>query len=149
LTVKHITHDTGVYLIDPVTRQAVNQCVLDAVDDEPATWITHSMGSIIAYLLLRDSELRAENFVTVGSPLGVKAIHRHLGESRSFPKVAGSWLNVFDPHDIVALHPLNVKSGWALSRPILNYSVINLEQDNTHSITGYLGLPEFGHIIER
>ncbi len=86
--------------------------------------IAHSMGSIIAYDVLRDigrSEAPADrgvsvsHFVTIGSPLGLPPVKAHIVAERGYDRrrhrslrvrtptiVSASWLNLADRRDPVA-----------------------------------------------
>ncbi len=75
--------------------------------------IGHSMGSIVAYDVLRslrDSEIKVRHFVTIGSPLGifnVKAKTREEWDGKDGPLVpeiiTGSWINYSDRKDLVSV----------------------------------------------
>lgn len=81
--------------------------------------IAHSMGSIIAYDVLRDlgqddSEAEVAHFVTIGSPLGLPHVKGNIMQERKYVKkaskrvctpsiVSKSWVNFSDRLDPVAL----------------------------------------------
>jgi len=75
--------------------------------------------------------------VTVGSPLGIRAISRRLATPLVMPAGAADWYNAFDPHDVVALYPLDA-ANFAITPPIKNYPHVNNHTDNRHGIGGYL-----------
>lgn len=134
------TNDVVTYLIVPEAKVKVNKYFSDALTNEPTLIIAHSLGTVIAYDLLHklkkdDCDIRG--LITMGSPLGIKAIIRQLFPSPTFPSILkGPWINIYDKHDIVSLRPL--KGGHFHVSP----DIINIEVDNNtvnkHGIEGYL-----------
>lgn len=103
--------------------QAILRDALRAHKDKEIMLIAHSMGTIIAYDVLRDigrsdapedSGLAVPYFVTMGSPLGLPHVKGKIIEEREYDGeadaarvrtptiVTGSWLNYADPKDPVA-----------------------------------------------
>ncbi|MDX2549054.1 endopeptidase [Streptomyces sp. WI04-05B] len=88
----------------------VHDHVLKAFSDDTATVIIgHSLGSVIAYDLIRQKKIAApgtavHTFVTCGSPLGIPAVRRAMNipepELLAMPAHI-KWLNVYDPDDVV------------------------------------------------
>ena len=73
------TEDVFIYLTQNHIKEAVNTIVEDAFDEEPCVVVGHSLGSIITYLLLKNNpHLQVKKYITLGSPLGIKAIAKHL-----------------------------------------------------------------------
>lgn len=78
------------------------------VEDGPNIIVSHSMGTVIAYDVLRSvADCPAvTGLVTLGSPLGLATIQERLDWRRDsgFPtaRLKGPWVNIFDPFDIVA-----------------------------------------------
>ena len=76
----------------------------------PHIVVSHSMGTVIAYdCLKRVADCpKVDALVTLGSPLGIDEVQQKLkpewNRKDGFPSatVAGAWLNVFDPMDIVS-----------------------------------------------
>lgn len=107
--------------------------------------VAHSLGSIVAYKLLHDSQAAAWNvtdFITVGSPLGVRAISSRLSALgvHGFPAAVARWYNALDPQDVVALRPLH--DPWFESEtPVVNFEDVVNPTSNQHGISGYLGNP--------
>lgn len=77
--------------------------------------IAHSMGTIIAYDVLRDlgqrdQEFQVHEFVTIGSPLGITGVKKRIHSERSYASVpvrtptvvSEKWVNYADPADVVA-----------------------------------------------
>jgi len=64
--------------------------------------VSHSMGTVIAYDVLKQAKVDIELLVTMGSPLGLIPVRREL-EVSAFPANLHRWLNVFDGLDKVTL----------------------------------------------
>lgn len=71
--------------------------------------VGHSLGSVVAYKLLKEEGPAADwtvpEFITVGSPLGVGPVRKALAPI-GHPTVARAWFNALDPDDVVALYLL-------------------------------------------
>jgi hypothetical protein len=85
-------------------------------------------------------------FVTIGSPLGIRAI-RELFLPLRFPTPVETWYNARDQKDYVALNPLDqknfpVRKEISVFEPIKNYEGLRHENGDRHNIAGYLGDPE-------
>lgn len=142
-----VTHDVYRYLRDSGVREAIERGVAAAITPGVETVVVaHSLGSVVAYnLLRREGHLRGWKvplFVTVGSPLGITAIRRTL---RSFaplrcPECVGAWFNALDPRDVVALHPLDpARFPLAPAEPAIeNRAGVRNRTSNRHGIAGYL-----------
>lgn len=75
--------------------------------------IAHSMGTIIAYDVLRDlgqndAEFQVHHFVTIGSPLGIAAVKARISkerhdQTRTPTVVSGKWRNYADKADPVSV----------------------------------------------
>lgn len=138
-----ITQDVDQYLSYPSISEKINDQVRVAIGTEPCVVVAHSLGSIVAYRCLRELGRSAQVrlLVTLGSPLGLRAIRRHLTPpTLAFPAGVCAWLNARDERDIVALHELD-SSTWDVEPPIENSSSITNHQKNRHSISGYLDDP--------
>jgi hypothetical protein len=100
------------YLTKPALAAEVRAFVRDEFKLHTAVVIGHSLGSVIAYDLLRRQEVGAagtpgsavHTLVTCGSPLGIPAVRRLMGLSDGTPLQLAPhirWVNVFDPDDVV------------------------------------------------
>jgi hypothetical protein len=138
------TKDVYQYLKNSGTRDAIEMGVRKAFSATPAVVVAHSLGSVVAYnLLRREGAAQGWNvplLVTVGCPLGVTAIRKWLAPNKH-PECAGHWFNAMDSRDIVALHPLDASHGWDISPGIENKTDVNNQTSNRHGISGYLGDP--------
>lgn len=136
------TRDVYVYLTNRTVRKEINRIVSEAIPDEPCVVVGHSLGTVVGYNVLYQSILpRAVNrYVTLGSPLGVKAIQRHIEKPTRIPSVVSSWHNAYDDRDVVALRSLSQES-FPGSPPLLNKADVKNKTENRHGIVGYLNDP--------
>lgn len=141
LGIGELLRDVFVYVNDPPVRRAINNIVAAALTDEPTVVIAHSLGSVVGYEVLRQhSPNKVPRLVTVGSPLGIRAIRRRLTMPLTMPTGVAGWYNALDVHDVVALYPLDAEN-FGISPPIENYSMVLNRTDNKHGISGYLEDP--------
>lgn len=134
------TRDVYQYLHNVRVRDTIEDGVRQALDGtDEAVVVAHSLGTVVAYnLLRREAATRGWTvplLVTVGSPLAVSAISRTL-QPLSWPEPVGAWFNAYDPQDIVALHPLAAPH-FAVDR-IDNFDKVDNPTSNQHGISGYL-----------
>ena len=96
------------YLTRPHIRAAVDDIVRPSLSRGPAIIVAHSLGTIVAYNLLRATgqDGRFPLLVTVGSPLGIGAVKDKIMPPRPLmrPTSVSSWLNATDERDYVALY---------------------------------------------
>ena len=90
--------------------------VEDAIDEAiPCVVVGHSLGSIVTYLVLKNNpNYQVKKFITLGSPLGLRAIADYLEPPLVLPEciqgdAADRWYNAYDERDFIALHPLDKK----------------------------------------
>ena len=133
-----VLRDVFVYVNDSKTRREINRIVAASLTNEPTVIIAHSLGSVVAYEVLREHAGNSvPRLVTVGSPLGIRAIRDKLATPLTMPTGIVDWYNAFDDRDVVALYPLNADN-FAIKPPIKNYPFVNNHTDNRHGIAGYL-----------
>lgn len=133
-----LLRDVFVYVNDPPVRRAINEIVAAALTSEPTVVVAHSLGSVVGYEVLREHSSNAVPLlVTVGSPLGIRAIRRRLATPLVMPGGVSGWYNAFDSHDVVSLYPLDA-ANFAITPPIENYAQVQNHTDNKHGIDGYL-----------
>ncbi|MFI7118820.1 hypothetical protein [Amycolatopsis sp. NPDC049868] len=88
------------YLREPAVREAVDDRVRDMIPADCRVVIGHSLGSVVAYeLLRRNPGLGVEMLITAGSPLALRMVRDRL---RVEPLLVPDWVNIRDPHDPVA-----------------------------------------------
>ena len=135
------THDVYLYLRNPGVRDEIEEGVRQAlVPGVPTVVVAHSLGTVVAYNLLR-REGKEQGWivpllVTVGSPLGVTAIKAALRPIRH-PACVAHWYNAMDRRDVVALYPLD-SGHFDVSPAIENQTDVRNQTSNRHSISGYL-----------
>jgi hypothetical protein len=116
----------------------------------PLVVVSHSMGTVIAYdCLMHEPDCPiVDGFMTIGSPLGVDEVQDFFPawtRNDGFPaaKLAGPWVNVFDPLDpIAALDPYLANDYRRAGKAVVE----DLREDNwgtwRHSISKYLQGPQ-------
>jgi hypothetical protein len=122
--------------------------------------IAHSMGSIIAFEVLRDAGrtvpgLEVSHFVTVGSPLGLAEVEEVISGPMRVPECVARWSNFADPRDQVARWDTFLSENFEPSSrgvAIVDQLVINgyvspTGKPNPHKIYGYLRAPEISDLI--
>ena len=93
-----------VYLNRAAAAEAVDDTVRPTIAGDRSVVVAHSLGTIVAYKLLRDGGAFDVPFLlTLGSPLAVKAVQLAIGPPFHRPEPVGSWLNGLDPDDAVTI----------------------------------------------
>jgi hypothetical protein len=128
--------DVYLYVKRNAVRNVIDKMVADALKPDTAVVVGHSLGTVVAYNVLGAAARKVPLYVTVGSPLGIRAIRNTLVPI-SNPAGAGGWYNAFDAHDIVALHPLD-RDNFDVDPAISNNGAVQNWTPNKHSIAGYL-----------
>lgn len=128
------------YLRKPGARPAIDARVKPEIVDGDQVIVAHSLGTIVAFHLLR--KLASENpnikvplLITVGSPLGVEAVKKYVDIPHRIPPNIARWENYFDRGDPVSL---GKKLSSQFAAKIADFGNINNTTDNAHSIEGYL-----------
>jgi len=119
--------------------------------------LSHSMGTIIAYDVLRelgkhDSNIAIDHFVTLGSPLGLPHVKNKILEESNLvrtPSVVRNWLNFADKRDPVAFDTHLAADYEANSRGVrAKDDLIYNDWDKPHHKSyGYLRAPEVSRAI--
>jgi len=135
------------YLRKPNLKEKIDNLVFDQVFSELAEGerflvISHSLGTIVAYDLLRKKRnLAAKLLVTAGSPLGIEIVKKRLGPPLICLRNADAWVNVSDPNDFVALKPELTAQNFGCGK-INNIVGLNNGEEDAHSIEKYLAHKE-------
>lgn len=144
------TNDVYQYLNRSGIRDRIEMGVRQALTPGVETVVvSHSLGTVVAYNLLRREG--AQNgwvvplFVTLGSPLAVTAIKRAIKPIKH-PECASRWFNAMDERDVVALYPLD-KDSFGVTPAIENKTDVQNHTENRHGISGYLGDAEVARRI--
>lgn len=133
-----LLRDVFVYLNDGPVRRAINKIVAEKLTDEPTVVVGHSLGTVVAYDVLREyGGSHVARYVTVGSPLGIRAIRRRLATPLAVPQGVSDWYNAYDDRDVVALYPLDA-TNFPVTPAINNNGGVKNHTDNRHGIDGYL-----------
>ncbi|MDR6903862.1 hypothetical protein [Rhizobium miluonense] len=138
--IENFTRDVYLYLSSMRVRDTIDGIVEKSFNGHPTVVVGHSLGSVVAYNILRKRQLNVPLLVTIGSPLGIRAVRTPLTPI-GFPEGVSHWFNAYDPRDVVALNPLDA-ANFAVQPPVENYSGVKNSTDNRHGITGYLNDPE-------
>jgi hypothetical protein len=134
------TRQVDAYLTSPHIRAEVDNIIRPSLLGGPTVIVAHSLGSVIAYRLLRQAERRADVplLVTLGSPLGICTIKQHLcPPALALPSAVESWLNATDEKDCVALHSRLDRETFVDG--IENVDDVRHAQTDPHEIADYLG----------
>ena len=147
-----ITRDVYQYVRNPGIRDHLDDGVRKAIGRTPAVVVSHSLGTVVAYNVLRReaaaSGWNVPLFVTLGSPLAVTMIRKALTPNRR-PDCVTAWFNAMDNRDIVALYPLDPANGWDVAPAIENKTDVSNQTSNRHGISGYLSDPVVAARIHR
>jgi hypothetical protein len=129
--------------------------------------IGHSMGSIIAYDVLRllgrnDPQFTVDHFVTIGSPLGMPHVKYKISQENDLvrtPSIVGRWTNFADRRDVVAIeakladdYEPNDQGVKVTDVPVINAYLSPMDRDppnkpNYHKSYGYLRTPELSNVV--
>ena len=157
--------DLHSYREDESLRQAVQERLIKRLR-AARRWrrqvmlIAHSMGSIIAYDVLREAgqtlpRLRLAHLVTLGSPLGLGEFGDIVERPLHVPECVERWTNFADPKDQVARWDAflsedclpNSKGVTISDRLVVNSYVNPAGVPNPHKVYGYLRTPEMSELI--
>ena len=162
--------DLAVYYEDEGFRETVRARLKDKLEQYKQSrimLIAHSMGSIIAYDVLRrlgrdDPQFRVDHFVTIGSPLGMPHVKYKIQQENDLvrtPSIVGRWTNFADRRDVVAIeaklgddYEPNDQGVKVADVPVINAYRSPLDRDppnkpNYHKSYGYLRTPEMSNIV--
>jgi hypothetical protein len=135
-TIEVFLRDVFLYTQRPVVRNAIDEIVADMLASDTAVAVGHSLGSVVAYNVLKATPGKIPLYVTVGSPLAIHAVRKTLSPI-SNPVGAKGWYNAYDEQDIVALYPLD-RSNFDVTPAVTNNGTVHNWTDNRHGIVGYL-----------
>ncbi|MDF9877912.1 hypothetical protein [Cellulosimicrobium cellulans] len=108
-----LARDVWAYLRDDTVRTRIDDAVADAIPtDGTSVVVAHSLGSVVAYSVLREHPDAARwdvpLLLTLGSPLAIRAIRDVLAARAPLrvPAPVRRWVAVRDRRDALALHGL-------------------------------------------
>ncbi len=149
--------DTAAYFFRDDVRDKARKRLLAALParGEPFTLVAHSQGTIISYEVLRaleDTGLTVNQYVTLGSPLGIREVQDFLDPGDlEVPRGVEKWNNFADPLDPVALDKGLASDfdprGFIRDALVLNARSRRLMDFNPHSAVGYLAHPDVRHVV--
>ncbi len=138
-------------------RARLRQAILDNKDKRLMV-VAHSMGTIIAYDVLRelgreDASISIDHFVTIGSPLGLPHVKYKIMEENPLirtPSIVKKWSNLADRRDPVALdiHLSDDYEANYAGVQVKDDLVMNDWGDINHKSYGYLRTPEFSALLK-
>jgi hypothetical protein len=139
-----------VYLKRPGVDNLVDAIVRPVLDAGPGIIVSHSLGTVVTFKLLRQLALehrpiQVPLFVTLGSPLPSMAIQAALGPAFVIPNGVQRWLNMVNVDDLIALGRGLDASNFTAG--IDNLTHLHTVDDDPHSIKGYLGDKQVGEAI--
>ena len=158
--------DLGTYYLDQDKRAQLRGRLaqkLMAHRGKRVMLIAHSMGSIIAYDVLRDlgrelTGMQVDHLVTIGSPLGMPyVLYKIRQENASIrtPSIVRRWTNLADRRDPVAVDvhladefEPNDRGVSVEDRLVINGYVAPSGKPNHHKIYGYLRTPELSQLVK-
>lgn len=138
------TSDVYQYLTNPGVCKQIEDGVREAMrSDINSVVVSHSLGTVVAYNLLRKEGVkqgwRVPLFVTLGSPLAVTEIKKRLAPI-GHPACVGHWFNAMDERDVVSLYSLDAVN-FPVKPVIENRREVRNHTSNRHGISGYLDDP--------
>lgn len=136
-TIDRFLKDVYLYVNIPTVTRGINAIVVDMITDEPTVVVGHSLGTVVGYKVIQENQgrLNACKYITLGSPLGIRAISSKLGLPENLAKQG--WYNAYDDGDVVALNPLDDRY-FPTDPEIVNNNGVHNFTDNQHGIAGYL-----------
>lgn len=157
--------DLAKYYKEIETRQKIQDrllTILNRHQDKEIILVSHSMGTIVAYDVLRNIEQNPEyngmdmkHFITMGSPLGLTVVKGQIspegiGKVTTPNVVTKGWHNFSDPGDFVAIdsHLRDDYKANTSNVRVKDILVANDYPNNAHKSYGYLRTPEFSRLIK-
>lgn len=127
------------YLYRASATKAVNDVVRPALAGDKTVVVSHSLGTIVTFTLLRDdpalTTLVIPSYFTLGSPLAVKAIKNRIGPRFERPGNVRQWINGVDRDDLVTI-------GRPLNDATFGSGIVNVDDiengEQAHDIAMYL-----------
>jgi hypothetical protein len=122
-------------------REPLRQRLRQALDaaTEPTVVIAHSLGTVIAYDVLREQRFAGRAvalLVTLGSPLGYTEIQDVVTKPLRLPAPVRLWANFADLVDVVTLD--TTLADDFQGGPRIIDALVNNPSPNSHAVCGYL-----------
>jgi hypothetical protein len=157
--------DLAEYYSDETIRKKIRTKLSEKLEqhkDKKILLIAHSMGSIVAYDVLREfdrsNDIKVEHFITIGSPLGLPFVSDNIrdefGKETRTPENVLKWTNMADRGDKVSID-FNLKDEYKPNSKGVRVSDVHVVNGyknhegkaNNHKSYGYLRAPEFSEMI--
>jgi len=141
------TRDVYVYLAYSAVRKRIDEMVTAKIAG-PCVVLAHSLGTIVGYNVLRHTPATVDvrRYITVGSPLGIRAVKKRLETPLKMPDCTDGWYNAMDERDVVALNPLD-QNNFPIDPAIVNKTDVDNFTENRHGIAGYLSDPDVARAV--
>lgn len=138
------------YLKRPGVADLVDAKVRPVLEAGPAVVIAHSLGTLVAFKLLRQRSyerrpLDVPLLVTLGSPLTLTAVQAALGPAFLKPQGVARWVNGVNSNDLISLGVGLDASNFAAG--IENLTGVSTVEDDPHAIKGYLGNADIATLV--
>lgn len=127
-----------VYFNRASATEDIDKIVLPALTAGPCIVVSHSLGTIVTFKILRDAAAagRVPFYTTLGSPLPLKAVMHAIGPAFGRPAAVSSSLNGLDPNDAVTIgRSLTVAT---FGSGIDNIDDIDNGNEDPHDVRKYL-----------
>ncbi len=160
--IKKKLKDLHKYYNDSAKREKLRNLLKAEIEsnrDKRIMIIAHSMGSIIAYDVLRnmgrdDPTLSIEHLVTIGSPLGMPHVKYKIARENSLvrtPSIVKKWTNLADKRDPVAIdtHLSDDYEPNGYDVEVKDDLVLNDWGGINHKSYGYLRTPEMTDLLKK
>ncbi len=179
LIIKYFFKDLDIYLTQKCVEKDKCECLAKDIIREKITdalkkhkhkdilLIAHSMGSIVSYdvLIQSENDIKIASLITIGSPLGVPFIFDKLKNELSIARgddnklrtpenIFTGWENMVDAEDKVALSTDLQKlfapnsHNVAPTMELVNNDYQSEGIENPHKSFGYLRTPELAQIVD-
>jgi len=132
------------YLHKPGLKEKIDDLVMTQIinglpTDEKVVIISHSLGTIVAYDLMRRlrHQVKVKFLLTAGSPLGIDIVKRRLGPPLICLPNVDKWLNISDSEDFVALQTKLNGTTFGCDK-IANIDQLDNGDEDAHDILKYL-----------
>jgi hypothetical protein len=132
------------YLHKPGLKEKIDDLVMTQVidglpKDEKVVIISHSLGTIVAYDLMRRlrHQVKVRLLLTAGSPLGIEIVKRRLGTPLICLPNVDKWVNVSDDEDFVAFQTKLTSTTFGCDK-IANIDQLDNGDEDAHDILKYL-----------
>ncbi len=132
------------YLHKPSLKEIIDDLVTAQIIDElprddKVVIISHSLGTIVAYDLMRRlrHQVKAKLLLTAGSPLGIEIVKRRLGPPLICLPNVDKWVNISDSEDFVAFEARLTGKTFGCDK-IINIDQLDNGVEDAHDILKYL-----------